>query len=283
MRLHFLSSALYTYTVESIAAFRNLIYDYYKKHRRPMPWRETGDPYRIVVSEIMLQQTQVDRVLGRYEEFITAFPDIVSLAEASLEEVLRVWQGLGYNRRALSLKRLAEEVVRNHGGVLPRTVESLTALPGIGNYTASAFAAFAFNEPVVFIETNIRTVFIHFFFPEQEKVNDREIARLVDESLDRKDPRNWYYALMDYGTMLKKSGVKGHRMSAHYKKQTPFKGSDRQVRGAILKLLIKNKTVSAPSMTELLGESEDKIRRNLVDLVQDGLVRESTTGYTIGT
>jgi A/G-specific adenine glycosylase len=225
-------------TTKEIKAFQGEIYSYYRLHCRDFPWRRTTNPYHIVVSEIMLQQTQVERVHGKYLEFIHAFPDFASLSKAFQKDVLALWQGLGYNRRALALKRLAENVVSMHGGTLPRDVEALSSLPGIGKTTAGAILAFAFNFPSVFIETNIRRVFIHEFFDGEDDVKDTEILPLVEAMVDRENPREWYWALMDYGSMLKKNVENPNRRSAHYTRQTPFEGSDRRIRGLVLKRLL---------------------------------------------
>ena len=266
---------------EGLLLFRKLIYEHYRLHGRVLPWRLTWDPYCVFVSEVMLQQTQVGRVLDKYGEFIEAFPDFPALADAPLAGILRLWQGLGYNRRALWLKDAATAVVDRFSGSLPSSPEALAALPGIGPATAASIVSFAFNEPVVFIETNVRTVFIHFFFHGTDWVRDSEIRPLVAQTLDRCDPRTWYYALMDYGTMLKKEGEKGHRRSAGYRRQSPFQGSDRQVRGAILRLLVDGKTLPEAVLIDLLQSPEEKVRRNLGDLQSEGFVRESEEGYTI--
>ena len=246
-----------------------------------MPWRLTSDPYSILVSEVMLQQTQVDRVSGKYEPFLERFPDFQALAAAPLDLVLAAWQGLGYNRRALFLREAALRVVTDFLGVLPASVEALATLPGIGRATASAIAAFAFNAPVAFIETNVRTVFIHFFFRGRERVSDRELMPLVEAALDRDDPRSWYYALMDYGTMLKKRGEKGHRRSSTYRRQSPFRGSDRQVRGKILRLLADGGPLSEAVLAESIGAPEAQVRKGIAGLYREGFLRESEEGYTI--
>jgi A/G-specific adenine glycosylase len=261
--------------------FRRIIYDYYIRQGRVLPWRLTHDPYRIFVSEIMLQQTQVDRVSTRYQHFVDLFPGFGSLAAASLREVLLAWQGLGYNRRALFLRRAAVRIVEEFRGVLPCSVDTLVSLPGVGKATACAIAAFAFDAPVVFVETNIRTVFIHFFFEGRTRVSDREIVPLVGSTLDRDDPRNWYYALMDYGSMLKRQGEKGHRHSTGYKRQSRFAGSDRQIRGGILRLLADGITLSEAELVRRLDESAERVGKNLRDLCAEGFLRASEEGYTI--
>ena len=175
--------------------FQSLIWNHYKKHGREMPWRGEKSAYKVLVSEIMLQQTQVSRVLSKYPQFLKVFPSIESLAKASLSVVLRSWQGLGYNRRAKFLHQLAKEVVLRHEGKIPKDYEELIALPGIGKATAGSLSAFAFNIPVPFIETNIRRVYIHHFFADRNDVLDVEILKLVELTLDKANPREWYYAL----------------------------------------------------------------------------------------
>ncbi len=255
-----------------IAKFRKTVYRHWKKYGRDLPWRRTDNPYKIVVSEIMLQQTQVARVVTKYEEFITAFPDIESLAEAPLHAVLTVWQGLGYNRRALSLKKMAEAIVSLHDGKIPTDVSRLTTLPGIGRATAHAICAFAFNQPVIFIETNIRTAFIHHFFSTKEEVKDREITPLVAQTIDRENPRRWYNALMDYGAALKKAYPNPGRKSAHYKRQSPFEGSRRQVRGAILSTLVETISISRDELAAALPFDEELIHSVLSQLEREGLI-----------
>lgn len=259
----------------TIARFRKIIRKHYKEHgRHGLPWRKTRDPYKILVSEIMLQQTQVSRVEGYYGKFIKQFPDFRALARAKTKTVLRAWQGLGYNRRALLLKRLAEEVIKNHKGKLPRGRETLEKLPGVGKGTSGALCTFAFNEPEVFIETNIRRVFIHSFFQKKKKVTDAELARYIERSLDSAEPRVWYWALMDYGAALPKTEnlVNPNRRSAHYKKQSVFKGSDRELRGKILRVLLSNRKISASSLINSLGGDPSRNRKILHDLAHEGFI-----------
>ncbi len=209
-----------------ISEFQQMVMSYYEQHGRDMAWRHTSDPYQILVSEIMLQQTQVERVTLKFPEFIETFPDFTALAAATLAEVLAVWQGMGYNRRAVALQKCAVRVMTGYDGVLPADVDQLAAFPGIGRATASSIAAFGFNMPVIFIETNIRRVFIHFFFSGSETVNDSEILPLVERALYRANPRVWYWALMDLGSALKKTVSNPNRRSAHYTRQSSFEGSE---------------------------------------------------------
>lgn len=264
-----------------LKSFQETIWHFYTTHGRSLPWRETKDPYRILVSEIMLQQTQVERVKEKYPAFIEAFPDFLSLATAPLEKILLHWQGLGYNRRAIALKRIAEEVVTKHQGVLPSSVEVLMQLPGIGRATASAIAAFAFDQPTVFIETNIRRVFIHFFFRTREGVHDKDLLPLVERTLDRTNPREWYYALMDYGATLKKDVANPNRRSRHYQRQQPFEGSRRQARGLILKTILENARVTEADLRRSTRVQPNQLRTLLKQLQHEGFLKKRGRTYSI--
>ena len=268
-------------TSARIRAFRKTIHDYYHVNGRDLPWRKTRNPYCILLSEIMLQQTQVERVLKKYEEFLAAFPDFSTLARAPLRKLLRIWQGMGYNRRALALRALAQRVVNEHRSKLPPEHGKLLALPGIGEYTAGAVLAFVFNKPVVFMDTNIRRVFIHEFYHDRESVHDEEIIPLVERTLDTGNPRQWYNALMDYGTMLKKERVNPNRKSAHYARQSPFENSNRQVRGRILKILVAESPLTAAKVVEVTGMDAKRVQKNLVDLQREGFVRKKGGTYFI--
>jgi A/G-specific adenine glycosylase len=255
-----------------IAEFRETILSHYRGHgRRGLPWRRTKDPYRILVSEFMLQQTQVARVAEKFEPFIERFPDFVSLARAPLRDVLLAWSGLGYNRRALYLRETARIVVSRFDGRLPRRLDDLRALPGIGEATAAEIMNFAFNEPRAFIETNVRAVYIHHFFPGRKKVADAEILPFVERTIDAKNPRRWFYALMDYGVMLKKSRPDPSRRSAHHARQTRFEGSDRQARGRVVRSLAE-RGMSEKELAKSTGLSVARIRKIVPGLVRDKLV-----------
>jgi A/G-specific adenine glycosylase len=259
----------------AIRSFRQKIYRYYRSHGRTLPWRKTRNPYHILVSEIMLQQTQVERVLQKYPQFVTAFPDFKTLAKAPLRKILHVWQGMGYNRRALFLKKIAVAAVEKFNGRLPRTIEELMSLSGIGKNTAASISAFAFNKPVAFIETNIRSVFIHCFFQDQYDVNDREILPLVEKTLDIKNPCEWYNALMDYGVMLKKNHPNPSRKSVHHQRQGKFEGSNRQVRGMIIKAITGNPLITESALMRMFNIPAQKIKDNLVQLQREGFIKRS--------
>ncbi|MFA4849002.1 MAG: A/G-specific adenine glycosylase [Methanoregula sp.] len=264
-----------------ISEFRQMVLDYYSRHGRPMPWRDTTDPYKILVSEIMLQQTQVERVLVKYPAFLSAFPDFSTLAQAPLADILTVWQGMGYNRRAISLQKCAQRVVNEYNGILPADVETLATFPGIGRATASSICAFAFNMPVVFIETNIRRVFIHFFFSDADRVNDTEILPLVEKALFNDNPRVWYWALMDLGTALKKIIANPNRKSAHYTKQAPFEGSDRRIRGRIIALLLATPNLTMDEIAATFTEDPDRILRIVKALESEEFIRCSKNHYSV--
>ncbi len=260
--------------MQDFKKFKKTIRDYHKKHgRHALPWRKTEDPYKILVSEYMLQQTQVGRVISKYELFMKVFPTFKKLANADNRDVLKAWQGLGYNRRALYLKRTAEIVDEKYNGILPSDLNLLVELPGIGPNTAAAICAYSFNIPVVFIETNIRRIFIHFFFSKiKRKISDDEILMLVQKTVDRKNPRLWYSALMDYGTYLKSQVENPNRKSKTYAKQSKFKGSDREIRGKILKLLLEKNTITETGLITTLKEKGNRMKKILETLIRDGFV-----------
>ncbi|OGM91814.1 hypothetical protein A2755_00490 [Candidatus Wolfebacteria bacterium RIFCSPHIGHO2_01_FULL_48_22] len=273
------------------AEFQKIVYAHYKKHGRKLPWRiksgirgstsanrgRTSDSifYRILVSEIMLQQTQVDRVVPKYHEFLKKFPTMRALARANRTDVLRAWQGLGYNRRAVWLHEIAKKLTGTHerGSTSLRSrlnlahfarTEELRKLKGIGSNTAASICAFAYNMPVIFIETNIRTVFLKYFFPYEKDVSDKDILKLIEKTLDKKNPRTWYWALMDLGSHIKRTEGNFNRThSKHYAKQSKFEGSRRQLRGKILRDMLQGKKVSL----------KEKIHKEIArELAAEGLV-----------
>ena len=292
----------------SIKTFQKTVWEFYEKNKRTFPWRDTADPYKILVSEVMLQQTQTSRVVEKYQVFLKAFPTIESLAKSPQSKVLKHWQGLGYNRRALFLKKSAEmicnDVLIHHYKL---GVEYLQTLPGIGPNTAGAIVAFAYNKPVVFIETNIRRVFIHSFFSDSTNVPDSEIFPLIQACLPlpreeqnrstiggsefisegssrnpegvSRDVREWYYALMDYGAYLAKAVQNPNRKSKHYTKQSKFEGSIRQTRGLLIKALLKK-----PMTYEKLMESSNnphQLNEALEKLVKEGVISKRGNLYII--
>lgn len=232
---------------------------------RVLPWRCIDDPYAVLVSEVMLQQTQVTRVEKHWTRFLGLFPTIDALAAAGTADVLAQWQGLGYNRRALALKRAAEVCAAERGGKLPDTAEELEALPGIGPATAAGVMAFAYNRPSVYIETNVRTVFLHELFPACDKVSDRQLAPLVAATCPEDDARAWYYALLDYGAHLKTLVANPSRRSVHYTRQSAFEGSRRQKRAELVRIVLAEPGIGADELAERLDAFERTAGRDGVD------------------
>ncbi|MDH4164689.1 MAG: A/G-specific adenine glycosylase [Nitrospirota bacterium] len=270
-----------TPTAVQIRSFRKKVLTYYDNHGRDLPWRKKITPYRVLVSEIMLQQTQVERVIEKYKEFLAAFPDLSSLAKAPTAKLLKLWSGMGYNRRALALRSLAQKVMEEYKGKVPSDTEELKKLPGIGPYTAGAIAAFAFNAPVIFMDTNVRRVFIHEFFGDRDNIRDDELLPVVERALPRDKARTWYNALMDYGTMLKQEHGNPNKRSAHYTRQSPFENSNRQVRGAILKVLVQGSPLTAERIIALTGTESGRVRKNLLDLEKEGFISKKGKSYTV--
>jgi A/G-specific adenine glycosylase len=227
--------------------FREKVWEFYRLQGRDvLPWRQKITPYGVFVSEIMLQQTQVSRVFERYGRWLGRFPGFGELAGAVTAEVFSEWQGMGYNRRALWLKAAAGMVVADFDGVLPAEPAELVKLPGVGPHTAGSMAAFAYDMPSVFIETNIRRAFIHEFFadrPVSERgISDAELRPLVEAAVkvvaaEGESPREWYWALMDYGSDLAKRVPNPNRRSRHYVVQSKFEGRTRQLRGRVMQQL----------------------------------------------
>lgn len=257
-----------------VAEFTDIIYSHYREHGRSFPWRQTEDPYRILLSEMMLQQTQTERVLPKYEQFLNSFPTLQHLASASLTDVLYIWKGLGYNRRALALKQIAMTVCSEYGGNLPETQQELLTLPMVGPATSAALMVFAYGKPALYLETNIRRVYLYFFFHDLQKIRDKEIYRLLECSLDTDDPRSWYYALMDYGVFLRKTIVNPNKRSAHYARQGEFRNSNRQLRGMLLTLLTQTGPLGLDDLIDRIDFPEQRIRRCLTDLRREGFLQE---------
>lgn len=259
--------------------FQEIVWQYWRENgRQGLPWREDPSPYRVVVSELMLQQTQVERVVPKFLEFISLFPDFPALAKAPLSEVLIAWQGLGYNRRAKYLHELAKAVVARAG--LPDTLEELVKLPGIGKNTAGAILAYAFDQPVVYIETNIRTVYLHHYFAGRFDVDDKELLLIIERTLDRDEPRAWYSALMDYGTYLKKQGLGRNNASKHYKKQSKFEGSVREMRGRILRALSAAPPLSLKQLKQEV-DADERFSLAIQQLEKEQLVYKVKSKYCL--
>lgn len=267
---------------ERLEEFSATVWERGRELYRDLPWRDTHDPYAILLSEVMLQQTQVSRVMGRWEQWLETFPTIADLASAPLPPVLELWQGMGYNRRALNLKRCAEEVVAMHDGVVPSDKKALLGLPGIGPSTSAGVRVFAFRQPDMYLETNVRAVFIHELFPGRESVADKELVSLVEATCPQDvRVRAWYYALLDYGAYLKKTMPNPTRRSKHYTRQSKFEGSHRQKRAYLLRRVIDD-ALSTEDLARDLAQSErasgrqepsvEEVRAILDELEREGFV-----------
>ena len=276
-------SSLWSLTPLSRNAFREKVYREGKKHYRELPWRNIDDPYAVLVSEVMLQQTQVSRVLSYWGRWMTMFPNVDVLAQADTSLVLEQWMGLGYNRRALALKRASEQCSLRYNGTLPHTYDELLELPGVGPATAAGICAFAYQQPGVYLETNVRSVFLHELFPNCDRVSDRDLIPYVKDACLADDVRAWYYALLDYGAVLKKMIQNPARRSAHYARQSTFKGSRREKRSAFLKhVLASEEGVSQDELIQLALQIDERnnatssdvsMLEDIIDeLVQEGFI-----------
>ncbi len=253
--------------------FKELIRQKDRQLYRDMPWRQDTRPYYVLVSELMLQQTQVSRVIPKFEAFIGAFPDERTLASAPLADVLSLWSGLGYNRRAKFLHDAAKKIVSDYDGRFPDNKTDLLTLPGVGAGTAGAIMTYAYNQPVAFIETNVRTVYFHHFFADDMEVADSELLPIVQATIDQEHPREFYWALMDYGAWMKQQGAGRNNQSKHYKKQSPLRGSVREVRGQIIRYLTTDDVRIATMRRDLAHD--DRFDPALKGLIADGLVAET--------
>ncbi len=229
------------------------------------------------MSEVMLQQTQVERVIPYYKAFLTRFPTARALAQAPLGEVLRAWQGLGYNRRAKMLWQTAKLLEQEYDGTFPKDQEILRKLPGIGEYTAGAVVAFAYNTDTVMVETNIQTVVVHHLFKDKAEVSDKQIREALETLLPKGDARIWYWSLMDYGSHLKRTGVSTTTRQKGYKKQSAFKGSKREARGMVLRALMEGPQ-TRPSLLARIGKEHAAV---LTGLLKEGLIEKTAMGFEL--
>lgn len=279
---HHYSNHTFTPDPQGLLAFKDLILTFYAEHGRPFVWRETSEPYPILVSEVMLQQTQTGRVLPKYEAFLERWPSFSSLAQASTEALLSLWKGLGYNRRALNLRRSAR-MTEAWGWTIPNDRALIESLPGVGKATSAAIRSFCFGEKSVYLETNIRRVLLTCFYPDEDEVNDKVLEQLLgDLSLIVDDMKSWYYALMDFGVLLKALHPNANKRSAHYTKQERFENSNRQIRGQLIHLLTDTGSKDLLAIYDLLSHFEDeRILNSLEQLEREGFVQETESVYRI--
>lgn len=267
----------------NVNSFIKQVENHAKGNYRHMPWRVSEsdgsfDPYKILVSEMMLQQTQVKRATPKYEEFIREFDNIATLSQQPLSKVLKVWSGLGYNRRAKFLWQSAQIIQKQYGGTVPSEPEQLEKLPGIGKNTAAAVCVYCFNTPHVFIETNIRTVYLHHFFKNETGVSDKQLMPLIQKTINIDSPRQWFWALMDYGAYIKQEHKNPSRRSYHYTKQSKFEGSRRQLRANVIKSLL-----SRPMMYKQIQSLYPDVRLQgvLEDLAQEGFIQKQSNKFSL--
>lgn len=275
------------FTRKQITEFVRIAHKRGSELYRSFAWRDTRDPYAILVSEVMLQQTQTARVERYFDAWMRRFPNIDVLASASKTDVLEEWQGLGYNRRALLLKLSAEQVAESYKGELPQTFDELVALPGIGPATAAGVLAFAHNQPAAYLETNVRTVVLHELFADHAEVSDKHVMAVVraaarEADLQGIEARVWNYCLLDYGVWLKKAFPNPSRRSKHHTKQSKFEGSHRQKRAAILREVLSNPGLDSEELERILPWGMVDFEPALKDLLSEGfLVCDEAGDYFI--
>lgn len=267
-------------SAEQIAEFQQTVLAKGRELYREMPWRSDTTPYFILLSEIMLQQTQVPRVMQKFAEFIEAFPTLEDLAHADFQEVLAHWSGLGYNRRSRFLHQTAQKIVDN--GSFPTDEAFLRSCPGIGENTAASILVYAFNQPLIFLETNVRTVLIYTFLHNQtEKIDESVLHDLAKQTLYAENPRQWYWALMDYGTYLKKTEGNFNKMSKKHTTQSKFEGSFRQKRATVLRCLLQKGPLDVSEISELIGYDLSLVQELIDALQKDKMVTEVEGRITI--
>ncbi|MGH2526857.1 MAG: A/G-specific adenine glycosylase [Actinomycetota bacterium] len=260
---------------------------WFEPRRHAYPWRGTSDPYAVLVSEIMLQQTQAARVVPAFERFLGRFPTVAALAHASRADVVRVWEGLGYNRRPVALSEAARAIVHDHGGRVPADPEELKRLPGVGPYTAAAIASFAYGATIAAVDTNVRRVVARARLGrEPGEVRPRTIDDEAGRWLDRRHPAEWNQVLMDLGREICRpeprceacpiaadcrARSRSRRSRIAPRRAAPFEGSMRQVRGGIVRVL-RGRAASVGELAAQTGFPAERIVDAVGALVRDGLV-----------
>jgi A/G-specific adenine glycosylase len=264
------------FSPERIREFQKKVFSFYRKYGRELPWRKTTDPYKILLSELMLQQTQVNRVILYYEKWISRWPTIHALASASLAEVLQAWMGLGYNTRAINLHKAARKIVTKFGNDVLEAMKQYKEIPGVGRYTSQAVQIFSTNANLVTVDTNIRRIFIkEFNLP--EKVSDKALWELAERCLPRGKSRDWHNALMDYGALFltaKKTGIKPKTQ------QSKFEGSDRQIRARILRCLLKEK-MSLSELEKTVRIEQIRLRQILDKMMNEKIIMKKNNSYQL--
>ncbi|HVQ00922.1 MAG TPA: Fe-S cluster assembly protein HesB [Candidatus Thermoplasmatota archaeon] len=260
----------------TISKFQRKVWAFYRTHRRRLPWRTTHDPYKILVSELMLQQTQVSRVITFYNKWIQQWPTIQDLAHASRREVLQAWMGLGYNTRALRLQQAAKTIVGDYQGDVVQAMRQYQEIPGVGRYTSQAVLIFATNADLVTVDTNIRRIFIHEFGLPKD-ISERNLWDLALRCLPTGRSRDWHNALMDYGALHDTALTTGVKPKT---RQGRFEGSNRQLRAQVIRLLLQQDR----SFTELqkrLDVPKVKLQHILATLIEEDFISRKKNRYLL--
>lgn len=262
-----------------LLSFQHKIFSYYDRYGRDLPWRKTTDPYHILLSEVMLQQTQVDRVVDYYQRWLKKWPTLVDLAQAERTDVLRMWMGLGYNNRAVNLHKAVQKIVSEYNGEVITAMNNYKNIPGIGPYISHAVRIFSTNENIVTVDTNIRRILIHEFQLD-ESVSDKELWEIALNCLPKGKSRKWHNALMDYGATLltaRKTGIKPKTQ------QSKFEGSDRQIRAKIVRYLLKNnKPASIKQLMSIVDEKKsERLQKIVQGMVEDELLVSTGEVYSL--
>jgi A/G-specific adenine glycosylase len=261
---------------QHINQFQKRVLTFYADHKRTLPWRQTTDPYKILVSEVMLQQTQVSRVIPYYEAWIKTWPTIDSLAQADKQDVLKAWMGLGYNRRAINLHRAALVIQDRFQADVPLAMQHFDEIPGVGEYTAQAVLIFSTNADIVTVDTNIRRILIaEFKLP--ETISNHDLWDIARQCLPRGRSRDWHNALMDYGALLitaRQTGI------APKTRQSRYEGSDRQIRARLLKILLEM-PATLPSLSVHLEAPEERLLPILSKMCHEGLLAVDDSKYKV--
>ncbi len=265
------------------ARFKKEIMKYYRQNgRHDLPWRHDTSPYSIVVSEIMLQQTQVARVIEFYNKWMKMWPSFCDLASAELHEVLKVWKGLGYNIRAIRLHKLSKEIIEKYNGVFPCNFEDINKLSGIGPYTAGAIMNFSYKKATSIIETNIRRVYIHHYFYNKQNIDDKVLCPVIMQTMNQANPQVWFWALMDYGSSLPKIlKFNANRQSKHYTKQSKFQDSDRFFRSKILSTVVENKLISIEEIFSILGNDKERSSKIVNKMIKENILTDLGGKYVL--
>ncbi len=278
-----------------MAQLRSTVLEWYRPRRHAYAWRRgRQSAYRTLVSEVMLQQTQAARVEPIFEAFVGRYPDVGALAGASRADVLRSWAGLGYNRRGVALHDAARAIARDHAGRVPRAQDALRRLPGVGPYTAAAVASIGYGEPTAAVDTNVRRICARVIHgAEPDEISGERLARDAQDLLDPSAPGDWNQALMDLGRVFCRPAPRcdacplaprcrfradGRTGRPSGRRQSPFEGSARQVRGAVVEVLRSLRSASAEALAERTGHRPRAIAAATESLVDDRILERTRSG-----